>query len=159
MFLSIAYTGFLILYMSFFCATYYFGITFSIFISEFGTPFLSFSRSAFFSILLFVVGSNPSNISWNFNFMSRSSCVSSIPSFLASFSLLSFSVSIIWQWLISGTGIVSTWFTWFTASIWSSCPGLAATWFAFFTVSLWSCSSNRFNSALSFDSQALHCYR
>ena len=119
--------------MSFVWAKYSSSITFAIFISEFCTPFFSFLRRALSSLLLFVVGFNPANISWNFNFISRSSCVSSIPSRLALFCLLAFSITIVCRWSISGPGIASIWFTWFTASIWSSCLGIAAAWFALFT--------------------------
>ena len=63
---------------------------------------------------------------WKFKFISRSSCVSSIPSRLASFCLLTFFVSIILRWSISSPNIAFTWFTWFTASNWSSCHDIAA---------------------------------
>ena len=63
---------------------------------------------------------------WKFKFISRGSCVSSIPSRLASFCLLTFSVSIILRWSISSPDVAFTWFTWFTASNWSSCHDIAA---------------------------------
>ena len=101
MFLSIAYTASVILHMSFFYAKYFSGITFAIFISEFGTPFFSFSRRALYSILVFVVGFNSFIISWNLNFISQSTCVSSIPSRLASFC----SISLLWFHCLAVIGV------------------------------------------------------